>query len=32
MNGIQLFAFVVLPLSLAVGGWVIVLLNEHYNR
>jgi hypothetical protein len=29
---IQLFAFVILPLALAAGGWVIVLLNERHNR
>lgn len=32
MNGIQLFAFVILPLALAAGGWLIVLLNEYHNR
>ncbi|MDR6633117.1 hypothetical protein J2X72_001910 [Phyllobacterium sp. 1468] len=32
MNGIQLFAFVILPLALAAGGWPVVLLNERHNR
>lgn len=32
MNGIQIFAFIVLPAMVAIGGWVAVLANERNNR
>jgi len=32
MNSAQWFAFVILPISVAVGGWVIALLHDWYQR
>jgi hypothetical protein len=32
MNGIQLFAFVILPIVIATGGWIAVFLHERSLR
>lgn len=32
MSGIEIFAFVILPAMVAIGGWVAVLANERNNR
>ncbi|PYE89541.1 hypothetical protein C7477_10348 [Phyllobacterium leguminum] len=32
MTGMQLFAFVILPLVIAGLGWVIVLWTEYQNK
>jgi hypothetical protein len=31
MNEFQLFAFVILPISIAALGWLLVLLNERFG-
>ena len=32
MNRIQLFAFVILPIVIATGGWIAVFLHERSLR
>ncbi|MET3854227.1 hypothetical protein [Rhizobium sp. OAE497] len=32
MNGIEIFAFIILPAIVAAGGWIAVLANERSNR
>ncbi|MBB3389798.1 MULTISPECIES: hypothetical protein [unclassified Rhizobium] len=32
MSGIEIFAFIILPAMVAIGGWVAVLANERSNR
>ena len=32
MNGIETFAFIILPVVVAAGGWIAVLANERHNR
>jgi hypothetical protein len=32
MNGYELFAFLILPVSIAIAAWLIVLLNERWQK
>lgn len=32
MTDTQLFAFVILPIAITILGWIIVLLNEWYDK
>jgi hypothetical protein len=32
MTYTELFAFIILPISVAALGWVIVLLNDHFRN
>ncbi len=32
MNGYELFAFVILPVSIGIAAWLIVLMNERWQK
>ncbi len=32
MNRYELFAFVILPISIAIVAWLIVLINERWQK